>query len=247
MLHVAVCPPLLLGRLSACERAERGRCPGGRAALVPAASLAPRTPSCSSAPGMRKQTVILPIIDSLHDGPTNGGSAAQPPSTPRTPRRASPRKQSKSQEIPPHTMPQIGAQTMQALSSVKDPAVHAVIESEALHQMAQSFTKGSEWQSTAVHTEVLLQHVLEASAHLPVPNRFRTESVCALLHTQIGTLGRYEPILRQLQADIYASIFEGVSEARNGSVLHGKPYFEVARELQNKVCCSYVAHLRSRS
>ena len=155
------CPPLLLGR--ACERAERGRCPGGRAALVPAASLAPRTPSCSSAPGMRKQTVILPIIDSLHDGPTNGGSAAQPPSTPRTPRRASPRKQSKSQEIPPHTMPQIGAQTMQALSSVKDPAVHAVIESEALHQMSQSFTKGSEWQSTAVHTEVLLQHVLEAS------------------------------------------------------------------------------------
>ena len=144
-------------------------------------------------------------------------------------------------------MPQIGAQTMQALSSVKDPAVHAVIESEALHQMSQSFTKGSEWQSTAVHTEVLLRHVLEASAHLPVPNRFRTESVCALLHTQIGALGRYEPILRQLQADIYASIFEGVSEARNGAVLHGKPYFEVARELQNKVCCSYVAHLRSRS
>ena len=200
-----------------------------------------------AAPEMRKQTVILPIIDSLHDGPTNGGSAAQPPSTPRTPRRASPRKQSKSQEVPPHTMPQIGAQTMQALSSVKDPAVHAVIESEALHQMSQSFTKGSEWQSTAVHTEVLLQHVLEASAHLPVPNRFRTESVCALLHTQIGALGRYEPILRQLQADIYASIFEGVSEARNGAVLHGKPYFEVARELQNKACCSYVAHLRSRS
>ena len=139
-------------------------------------------------------------------------------------------------------MPQIGAQTMQALSSVKDPAVHAVIESEALHQMSQSFTKGSEWQSTAVHTEVLLQHVLEASAHLPVPNRFRTESVCALLHTQIGALGRYEPILRQLQADIYASIFEGVSEARNGAVLHGKPYFEVARELQNKACCSYVTH-----
>jgi hypothetical protein len=139
-------------------------------------------------------------------------------------------------------MPKIGAQTMQALSSVKDPAVHAVIESEALHQMSQSFTKGSEWQSTAVHTEVLLQHVLEASAHLPVPNRFRTESVCALLHSFAGALGRYEPILRQLQADIYASIFEGVSEARNGAVLHGKPHFEVARELQIQACCSYVAH-----
>ena len=199
---------------------------------------------------MRKQTVILPIIDSLHDGSANSsangsanGSAAQPPATPRTPRRASPRKPSKSKELPPPTMPRIGAQTMQALSSVKDPAVHAVIEGEALHQMSQSFThKSSEWQSTAVHTEVLLQHVLEASAHLPVPNRFRTESVCALLHSFASALGRFEPILRQLQADIYASIFEGVNEARNGAVLHGKPYFEVARELQIQACYSYVAH-----
>ena len=110
--------------------------------------------------------------------------------------------------------------------------MHAIIENEALKQMSQSFTReGSEWLSTAVHTEVLLQHVLEASAHLPVPNRFRTESVCQLLHTFAGTLGRFEPILRQLQADIYASIFEGVREARNG-VVHGKPWFEVARGLQ---------------
>ena len=113
---------------------------------------------------------------------------------------------------------------MHALAQLKSEplAVSKVIESEALRQMVQSFSReDSEWLSVAVHTEVMLQHVLEASAHLPTPNRFRTEAVCALLHTFATTLGRFEPVLRQLQADLYASIFEGVRERKGGVALHG--------------------------
>ena len=167
----------------------------------------------------RRQYVQLPELSSLRDD-------ARPPATPRGAARGSPRQRKQAGSGPPP----VGSQTLQALSSLKDPAVHAVIESEAVRQITQSFTReGSEWLSVAVHTEVcgttlasdasppispglaqvLLQHVLEASSHLPVPNRFRTEAVCALLHTFASTLGRCELLqpsdLRPTSSDLVRS------------------------------------------
>ena len=77
---------------------------------------------------------------------------------------------------------------------------------------------GAAWLSRAVHTEVALLHCLEAVQHLPVPNRFRTECVCQLFDRLAAGLGRHEPLLRELQGELFASIYEGFKPVAGGCV-----------------------------
>ena len=93
---------------------------------------------------------------------------------------------------------------------------------------------GAAWLSRAVHTEVALLHCLEAVQHLPVPNRFRTECVCQLFDRLAAGLGRHEPLLRELQGELFASIYEGFKPVAGGCV-KGKAWFEVAQALQAQV------------
>ena len=117
----------------------------------------------------------------------------------------------------------------------EDPSLRGLVEAEAVRELASNLAgDGAAWLSRAVHTEVALLHCLEAVQHLPVPNRFRTECVCQLFDRLAAGLGRHEPLLRELQGELFASIYEGFKPVAGGCV-KGKAWFEVAQALQAQV------------
>ena len=129
----------------------------------------------------------------------------------------------------------VEAGPISSLSALKDedPSLRGLVEAEAVRELASNHAgDGAAGLSRAVHTEVALLHCLEAVQHLPVPNRFRTECVCQLFDRLAAGLGRHEPLLRELQGELFASIYEGFKPAAGGCV---KAWFEVAQALQAQV------------
>ena len=60
------------------------------------------------------------------------------------------------------------------------------------------------------------------------------ECVCQLFDRLAAGLGRHEPLLRELQGELFASIYEGFKPVAGGCV-KGRAWFEVAQALQAQV------------
>ena len=123
----------------------------------------------------------------------------------------------------------------------EDPSLRGLVEAEAVRELASNLAgDGAAWLSRAVHTEVALLHCLEAVQHLPVPNRFRTEAVCALWEPGVTITphleGGYRRALlehKQCRAHLHAMVKNSYSSGRNDDRLsnpNGKNYPQPFRE-----------------